>query len=451
MILTRSSKALSTAARLLGLAAVLGCSTATDPVVDVPEVLHTRLEVTIEPVRVSELAVTSEFTGNLLPRRRTVLIAEVDGVVSEIMTSPDKVEVQLAGQKYSEQLGFGYGQSVLAGEPIVRLDPAVHELQLRSAEARLAKARADLAKLAAGDRPETVRRITAMRDEANARYQQAVLERQHSERLDQSNGITASSLQQARTDEAAAKAVLERQEATLQQAKAGPTAEEIAVQQALVAEAQAEVAEIQRRVDKCVIRAPWDGVITELHVEQGDHISATSGEIAELLDLSLLAAEFGVPETFLGTIQRNDLAQVFTSGSEAPVPGVVIRINDKVDPESRTFRVRVVIDNRSGRFKAGQFARTQLRLDRRSRVVNVPAAAMVFSDGQPQVFVLTGEVVEQRNVEVGLSTESSIEIRSGLAVGEMVVTDDPTLLADGMGVRRRNISTQPTADRTVTR
>ena len=449
MVAARVSWTLSLTTGVISLVALIGCSNSNEPVIDVADAVDTRLEVTVEPVRTSELAVISEFTGNLLPRRRTVLVAEVEGVISEIMTSTEKVEVELAGQRYSELLGFGYGQFVRKGEPIVRLDATGYELQLRSAEARLAKAQADLDKIKAWDRPEIIRRLTALRNEAHARLNQATQENARIERLSQSGASTASVLEQSRTDLTMAQALLESQEATLQQAKAGPTIQELAVHEALVAEAHADVAEIQRQVDKCTIKAPWDGVITELHVEQGDRITTASGDIAELLDLSLLAAEFGVPEAFLGTIQRNDPAQVFTSGSKKPVPGIVIRVNGKVDPESRTFRVRVVIDNRLGRFKAGQFARTQLRLDRRSSVVNVPAKAIVFLDGQPQVFVLNGDVVERRSVEVGLSTDSSIEIRSGLATGEMVVTDDPTLLADGMRVRLRNDVTVADVDRTV--
>jgi RND family efflux transporter MFP subunit len=193
---------------------------------------------------------------------------------------------------------------------------------------------------------------------------------------------------------------------------------------------------------------PDDGVITEVNVEQGDHVSSASGPLFELLDLRYLVAEVGVPESHLGDIQLQDRADVLMAGSVEPVPGLVVGMNDKVDPESRSYRVRVAIDNAGGRFKAGQFVQVVLSLGGRSQATLVPTTAITFQEGQPGVFVVENERARRRLVTVGMSDDISSEILSGLVAGEVVVVDDPALLSDGMRVDAASLPADAGADGT---
>jgi multidrug efflux pump subunit AcrA (membrane-fusion protein) len=67
--------------------------------------------------------------------------------------------------------------------------------------------------------------------------------------------------------------------------------------------------------------------------------------------------------------------------------GRVELINGRVDPETRTFRARVGIDNRAGRLKAGGLARVVLEIASDTQAVVVPRRAVSFSNGQPSVFL----------------------------------------------------------------
>ena len=210
--------------------------------------------------------------------------------------------------------------------------------------------------------------------------------------------------------------------------------------QALIAQAEAEVEQHRRRLEKSAIRAPYDGVLTGLHVEVGDWVSPASGAVAEVMDVRYLVAEFAVPEAYVGRVRVEDRAEVQAAGLVEPVPGLVVAVNDSVDVQTRTFAVRVAVDNEDRRLKAGQFARVRLNLGTsQPESLAAPTESIVFVEGRPHVFVVEGDEVRCQPVTLGIRNPAATEILSGLQPGEWVVRHDPSLLADA----RRRASPRP--------
>lgn len=424
---------------LLTLAFLAGCGKATvEGPAEVASVSLREIEVTADTVNHQSLASQLEFTGNLLPNRASRLTFEVDGIVSHIPQVGAKFDVTLNGQRYQEQLGIIYGQSVEQGETLVELNKSDFELQIQIAEAKLAKAQADLAKLNAGQRPEEIQRLIALRNESRARLDQANRENSRMQQLRNNNVVAAAEFDQAATQAAASRAMLESAEAMLASAQAGPTAEEVAVEQAVVKQAEVELAQARQNLDKATLVAPYAGVIVSINVEVGDRVAASSNPVVEMMDIKYLVAEINVPEALVGRVQVGDVAQVSAAGTAVAVSGLVVAVNEMVEPQTRSFKVRIAIDNQQRAFKAGQFAKVVLSIESgQSDALTIPNASIVFSDGQPSVFAIDGDRVLRKRVELGLSTDDRTEVRTGISAGTLVVTDDPTLLADGMQVKLR--------------
>lgn len=381
------------------------------------------------------LAAKIDFTGNLLPRRVTHIAAEVEGRVDFIPKLGAKIDIEANGQRYSDQLGINYGLEVKEGDVLAKLDTRDADIALKVARAKKAKAEADLAKLKAWERPEEIRRLTSLRDEAAADHQFAIRNLRRLEELSQKNAISQSDLDQAGTELSRTKAKLEAAEAVLVQAKAGPTEEEIAVLESVKLQADAEIAQHERSIEKATIVSPIGGVITSFDVEVGDRVSPNGNPIAQIMDLDFLAAEIAVPEQYVGQIKLQDRAQVAIAGTTEPVQGLIIAINDYVDFQTRTYQVRIAIDNRDRRFKAGQFATVTLSIGQSDpEQVVIPRDAIIYLEGEPHVFVVEGDLAKAHKVRLGNSTEDLVEIRSGISPGDRVVVDDPTLLTDGIQV-----------------
>ena len=403
------------------------------------------MAVELVSVRRGPVAKTLELTGNFLPRRRTTVVAEVDGVIQSIPRSPRKIEVEIEGRKYSENTGLDLGQPVAQGDILIHLDPTEYELELAAAKARWQKAQRDLEDLLAWKRPEEIRRLKAAREEARAREERALSDFKRTESLIDQRATSQQEFGRIRAELRSARAAVERAEADLAEAEAGPTEAQIAVAQALVSQAEADVRIKEDRLKKTVIRAPYDAVIVDRSVEEGERVTSQPRvELMELMDLSLVVVQVGIPERYLGRVKIGDRVQVEAAGTVDPVPGPVVLANEKVDHETRTFRVRVAVENHERKFKAGQFVKVAFEIDSAPDALVIPTRSVVYSGGQPQVFTYNAnsQRVSQRVVRLGLEGDGITEIIDGLTEGDRIVLQDPAVLADGMRVQSGELARQ---------
>ena len=405
------------------------------------------IEVTTAPVERKRIASSLELTGNLIPRRRAVIVSELDAIIEAIPRPPDSVEMTAEQRQTLASLGIDLnddamsldvGDEVPKGAVLVRLVKRDFELDLVAAKARLLKAENDLQDLRAWKRPEEVRRLKAVQDAAKAKLEQARSEFQRAERLRQQSALSASEHEEQRMVFETAQATLDQATAELDIAQAGPTPQELAVAEATVAQAQADVAIAQERLEKTVIHAPYDAVVTDRYVDVGERVTAMPRvEIMEIVDMQLVLAQVGVPERYISNLQFGERVLVRAEGITTPVPGHVVVINDKVDKATRTFRVKIAVDNRNRKLKVGQFVRVQLDFASAANTLTVPTAALTFLGGRPQVFLFRDDRVTLRPIQPGIANDELTEILSGLEEGDQVVVHDPSILADGMKVRRQ--------------
>lgn len=395
--------------------------------------------VTVAKVEVRDISATLELTGNLLPRRRTILVSELNGVIDSIPNSRNNISFELDGTTVTQPLRLDIGQPVSKGDVLVQINRSEYELNVKAAQARLAKAERELQELIAWRRPEEIRKLEAAVAEAQAQLEntQSVLTRQES--LVAENATSRESYDRAVAQAKLAHAAVERAAAELDIAKKGPTQEQIEVARSAVAQAQADVDLRQDELRKATIVAPYDAVITDRYVDEGEYVTAQPRvELMELMDLSFLTVQVGVPERYLNRVASGDEVRVFVEGASEPVRGLVVLVNDKVEPETRTYRTRIAIDNRDGRLKAGQFARVEFVMANAKDSLVVPDTALVYSGGQPQVFVFEGDQAKLRTIRPGISSGEFTEVLSGLAPGLRVIVDDPSILADRMAVQIRD-------------
>jgi len=397
----------------------------------------TLISAKVAPVTHADMVASVELVGNLIPCRRSVIVSEIDGVILEVpASSRERVEFEINGKRVSEAPRLNIGIDVAQDDVLVQLDPTQYELKLQAAVARLNSAMREAEYLYAWRRPEEIRRDEAEKQEAEARVSLAELNLARAQELIGRNAIAQASLDQRETDLKTAKAALERADAELALARAGPSEPEIAVAKAAIAQAQVEVDRAKWELEKTTIRAPYDGVVTDRYVDDGDRVTAMPRvEIMELMDVKTVTAQLCVPERYVNLVQVGDPARVFIKGQAESLRGAVCLVNDKVDPANRTFRIRVAIPNEQRRLKVGQFARVELQIASSPDTLTVPASAITHAGGEAQVFVCRDGRVQRRAVVLGLTNDEVAEVLSGLTAGEQVVVDDPSILSDGMSVQ----------------
>jgi RND family efflux transporter MFP subunit len=176
------------------------------------------------------------------------------------------------------------------------------------------------------------------------------------------------------------------------------------------------------------VEAPFAGVITRKLAEVGD-VGTPGRALLVLEDPQALRFEADVPETLMNHIQLAATMAVTASGHAQPVTGTVTELAPAADPVSRTYRMKLDLPATEG-LRLGQFGRVAVPVAA-SRVLRVPAAAVLPRGQMELVFVVQDNRARLRLVKTGKRFADQVEIVSGLNEGDRVVVGDLTALLDG--------------------
>jgi len=204
--------------------------------------------------------------------------------------------------------------------------------------------------------------------------------------------------------------------------------------QAAAGAAQARVDRATQRLEDRLVRAPFDGVVGIRRVDLGARVDNDT-VITTLDDRREMIVEFSLPEVFYGRVGRGlPVAAKSSSFPDRSFDGAVTTVDTRIDVTSRSFRVRASLPNPDLLLPAGLFVLVDVTLDEREAVV-VPEEAVSTEAGRTVVYVAAEDRAERRPVTLGTRMLGRVEIVSGLAPGELVVTRGLQRMRDGIGIR----------------
>jgi HlyD family secretion protein len=212
------------------------------------------------------LLVVAAGAGGYLGWRSSVA-APIVGVVrvTEIRVAPE-VSGQLTSIKVRK------GDQLRAGDVVAELSALEISASVTQARAALGEAVANRDHVYAGVRAEEIASLAAAIAKAKAKLDYAQAQLTRTATLAQSNNATQQALDEAENDVASARADIAEAEANHDAAVAGPTREERAIADAQVKAAASALAVLERHLDKTILRAPADGVVTVIVAEVGENI-----------------------------------------------------------------------------------------------------------------------------------------------------------------------------------
>ena len=171
------------------------------------------------------------------------------------------------------------------------------------------------------------------------------------------------------------------------------------------------------------IRAPFAGVVTKIEAAPGAAVKPED-QLFTIADLSEVWVQAEVYEKDLGRVRLGQPAFIrVDTYPDVRFSGKVSYISDTLDAETRTARVRCEVANPGTRLKLDMFATVELPTTFSRMALNVPTSAIQQVDGKNVVFVRKGATGFQvREIELGSQVREQLEIKSGIAEGEPVVT-----------------------------
>jgi HlyD family secretion protein len=244
-------------------------------------------------------------------------------IVGVVRATEIRVEPEVNGQLMWSAVEKG--AHVRAGDVLAKLSALELTAQVDQARAALASATANRNNVYAGVRREQVDSLKAAIAKASARldYVQAQLTRTST--LARQSFESQQALDQAEKDAASARADVAEAQANYDAAVAGPTREERAIADAQVQAAAAAVTVLERRLDKMILRAPADGVISVIAAEVGENVRAGQ-PILMVQAAGKQWLSFNVREDHLNRLSMGETAGVMRNGSDTAIKAVITEL-----------------------------------------------------------------------------------------------------------------------------
>jgi RND family efflux transporter MFP subunit len=345
----------------------------------------------VSPSGTSEAGAVLQATGYVTARRQATVSAQITGALTEVLIEE--------------------GDRVTKGQVLARLEDNALRASLDAARASAAAARATVL-------------------QTQAQLDQNVRDADRAEALVGRGLVSKQIAEQARTQANTFRAQLNT-----------------ARRQADSADAQVHVGQVN--LDYTVVRAPFDGVITDKAAQVGEIISPLSAGggftrtgVGTIVDMDSLEIDVDVNEAYIGRVQANMLAEaVLDAYPDWKIPAHVIAIVPAADRGKATVKVRVALENKDARIVPDMGVRVSF-LERRTpspsaapKGVFVPVTAIVQRDGHDVVFVVADNTANRRSVTAAQQASGDMRLVSeGVTSGETVVVAPPESLADGTAV-----------------
>lgn len=345
----------------------------------------------VSVVKAAEADFTELVTvsGSLVPRDEILVAPEVEGFrVLEL-----KVEE---------------GDRVKRGDVLATLVQESLDAQLAQNDASLARAEAAISQT-----ESQIADAKAKLAEADANFERA-------KPLKNSGFLSGTTYDQREAAAKSAAAMLKSAEDGLRLAKA----------EKLQVEAQRR--ELTWKRTNTSVTAPADGLISRRTARVGGMASGAADPMFRIVARSEVELDAEVIETELAKITAGHKAQVDVAGV-GEVEGTVRLVSPEVDKQTRLGRVRVFL-GADPRLRIGTYGRGTIATAK-SHGIGVPSSAVVFDTAGAYVQIVRNGRVERRDIQTGLIARGLIEVRSGIAEGDIVVARAGTFLRHGDPVR----------------
>ncbi|MBK9098741.1 MAG: efflux RND transporter periplasmic adaptor subunit [bacterium] len=197
---------------------------------------------------------------------------------------------------------------------------------------------------------------------------------------------------------------------------------------------KAEYDLIKAQIDKTEIRAPFNGVIGLREVSEGSFVT-TSTVIARLQNLSNLKVDFSIPQKYASQVKIGDELGFKLSGNDFLYKAKIYATEPKIDPSTRTLRLRAICTTNYKDLFPGAFANVELNLKENDEAIIIPSVSVVPELKGQLVYLYKSGIATPQKVDIGLREDKSVQITSGLTEGDTVITSGILQIRPGAPVK----------------
>ena len=366
--------------------------------------------------RNAQLLTEAKEIDQAIPRAQVVEVTRSDGK-SELelpgnIQANTEAPILARADGYIKRRMVDIGDRVRAGQPLAEIEAPELDQQVRQAQANLQQAHAAL-------------------DQALANYDQG------------KSNLELARVTAQRWASLAGQGVVSKQENDqyqtqyqAQTANVSALEKGIAAQRSNIAAAEANLARLDEVQSYRVVKAPFDGVITQRNVDVGALVNSANTLLFRVAQTNTLRLYVNVPETDAKSIHVGQAAKL----SVASIPGrhftgTVARNTGSLDPATRTLLVEIQVPNAEGTLLPGMYATVDFDSTRANAPLLVPGDALVvLGEGTMVAVVKPDHTVHMQKIEIGRDYGARLEVLAGLKDGDLIIPNPGELAHEGTKV-----------------
>lgn len=361
-------------------------------------------------------------SGEIKPMLGVSLIPEASGKIEEIFV--DVGDFVKKGQKLA-QINDETQQAQLAQ---AKASLNVANAAIKMQEVTIESSRSSLvsAKAAVEASESQLKNLTVTRKRLEKLFSEGAVSRQDVDdiitKYDNANAAHVS----AQTNVKRASDAIQTALVTLEMRKAEQT------------QATANLNAVKVNLDKTVVDAPFDGVITARYEDPG----ANANMAKALFDI-----QQSNPVKIIGTVIEKDLYQLIAGKTNVVITvdsvdgefkGVVTKIYPSIDNSSRTGKIEIHLDNADNKLRTGMFAKIDVLVTTHENAVIVPRDSLVKYENNYLAYVVEKQgdryIAVKRDVKVGIFDDDKVEVISGLKAGDRLISKGTEFVREGAPV-----------------
>ena len=183
---------------------------------------------------------------------------------------------------------------------------------------------------------------------------------------------------------------------------------------------QADMSIVQTSIGRTSLRAPFSGRLGLRNISIGAYITPAT-TISTLRKLSQLKLEFTVPEKYGSGMKPGGKVQFNIDNNEQTYNARIIATENNIAEETRSLRVRAVVEKPDAQLIAGSFVKVKIELGQNDAALMIPSQAVIPKARNKEVIVYRSGIANIEKVTTGIRDSSMVEITSGLKAGDTIL------------------------------
>ncbi len=198
---------------------------------------------------------------------------------------------------------------------------------------------------------------------------------------------------------------------------------------------KADIESIQSQINKTEIKAPFDGVIGLRNISVGSYLSSGTS-ITTLQQINPVKVDFFLPEKYSSQISKDATITFTVDGVRDTFTAKTYATEPLVNATTGTIKFRALCENPEGKLIPGAFAHITVTLQTINDAFMVPSQSITAKQNQQSVFIVKDGKAVTTSVTTGIRTDSTVQITSGLSIGDTVITSGILAVKNGNPVKQ---------------